>query len=477
MAKDKKKSMVYGDAAEAAAKAATAFGGKSVALPDGTSFMPMKDEKEYRFRFAPFVVGQGNPEQPPGTVWYTRKYFAHARIGMGDDGKGGDTYCCNRRVFGTPCPVCEYSAKLRSTPNADPAVIDALKVKERQLFLVRDGDDKGKGWRILDLSYHALGKQLEAKLKASRNVNRDDDEVEQYPFKHFFYLQGGAVVRILMEDPKLKFKFLQAKNIEITPTKEALPDDFLDTAPCLDDLLIETPYDVLKKVLFEGHADSQDDDDDEPVKKPVSKAPAKKPAPVEDDDDSDEMPMPPKKKAKAAPVEEEEDTEEEEAASDGTIKVGSKVFFDYKGKAVTGVVKKINAETDMASVKSELRDPPHSVDLDELTLVTDEEEEEEEDEPVAPKKAAKAKAKPAPVEDDDDEEEEEAELVLDEEEEEEEEEDDEPVAPKKKGKEPTRSTSKPSKSRAFNQDDGDDDDFAVDDDDDEPVAPKKTPKK
>jgi len=468
MAKDKKKSMVYGDAAEAAAKAATAFGGKSVSLPDGLSFMPMKDEKEYRFRFAPFVVGRGNPEQSPGTVWYTRKYFAHARIGMGDDGKGGDTYCCNRRVFGTPCPVCEYSAKLRSTPNADAAVIDALKVKERQLFLVRDGDDKGKGWRILDLSYHALGKQLEAKLKASRNVNRDDDEVEQYPFKHFFYLQGGAVVRILMEDPKLKYKFLQAKNIEITPTKEVLPDDFLDTAPCLDDLLIETPYDVLKKVLFEGHADRHEEEDDEPVKKPSARA-GKSPDPVEETDD-DELPMP-KKKAKAAPVEDSDQDDEEdgaagEEAAAGTVKVGSKVTFDYKGKQVVGVVKKINAETDMASIKSESRDAPHSVDLDELTLVEDDEDEDEE--PVPPKKKGTAKA--APVEDDDEE------LVLDDDDDEEEEEEEEEEPPKKKGKEPTRSTGKPSKSRAFNEDDGDDDDFAVDDDD-EPVAPKKKPKK
>jgi hypothetical protein len=497
----KKKSMMrnYGDAAEAAAKAATGYVGKSVALPEGMSFMPMKVEKEYRLRFAPYLVGKGNPEMPEGSLYYTRKYYAHARIGVGDDGKGGDTYVCSRRTFGKPCAVCDLVVRLRSNPNTDPQLFEDFKVKERQLFIVRDNEEKDKGWRILDMSYHALGKQLEAKLKASRNAG-DEDEVVSYQFKHFFYLEGGAVVKVLMEDPKLKFKFLQAKNIEIVPTKEVLDDEFLDGMPCLDDILIETPYKVLEKVLTQGDAgDTEDEEEETPAPKKKGKA-----KPVEDDDEEEEVEV----EDEDDDLELDDDDEEETPApkKGAKIKKGDQVEFDYRGKTFKGVVLKVNDETDMVSIKTDTRDLPHTVELDEVRLVKATKGDPKPGTTEAKTAAKKGKAKP--VEDDDDDlttmttwswrtmrrrcrlrrrrarrsrsrttMTDDMELEDDDNVELEDDDEDEEPAPKKKGKPPTKSTSKPSKSRAFSEEE-DDEDFDVEDDEEEEMpAPKKKGKK
>ena len=489
--KTKKKSMQYGDAAEAAEKASTGSGGKSISLPEGFGFYPMKAEKQYKLRFAPYLVGDGNPDMPAGNLFYTRKYWSHSKVGGGDGGMG-DTYVCARRTFGRRCAVCDFVVRLRQVPSTNEKLLKELEPKQRSLFIVRDQEEKEKGWRILDYSYHGIGKMLEAKLKASRHQSADDDEVVQYEPKKFYHLEGGAVVKILMEDAKLPFKWNKASSIDMVPTKEVLPDDFVDGMPCLDDVLIEPDYDVLEQVLTQGDADPVEEDDVDAAPPPV-KGKAKKVEPEDDEDldeDEDEYPVakPGKSKAKPAPEPEdddeseveEDDDDDEQTETHDVPQVGSTVKFTYNGKTFKGVVKKVNEDAENCSIQTEGRDKPNVVDFGDITEVL--KPAPKAAKPGTPAAKVAAKKKPvAPVEADEDDdfddfdEETEDEETEDEETEDEETEDEEEPAPKKKKGKPEVAAKK--KAKKFEVAEDEDDDFALDDDDDEEPAPKKKAKK
>ena len=152
--KSKKKGKKRSTAANAERRAKTHKTGFLIThleLPEGVSFIKIKDDKARRFDVIPYEVGKRkfHPDitfADKGSLHYERTYFRHKRIGASQS-----DYTCNLKTFGKKCPICDFRTKLRKDADADDELIAALAPKEYQLFNVIDTKDREKGVQILDL--------------------------------------------------------------------------------------------------------------------------------------------------------------------------------------------------------------------------------------------------------------------------------------------------------------------------------------
>jgi hypothetical protein len=280
-------------------------------IPEGYELYKFEKEGSVRLDFMGYRVGKGNPYAAEGAMHPERTFFTHRDIGPNED-----TYVCLAKTFNEPCPICEYRAVLLARgADRKSEEIKALLPKERQLWLVRDLNVADSAWQLMELSFAAFGKLLDKRIK-----ERDPDE----NFHKFHYPLSGSMLKIgITENPLPGGKWYEATTIDFKPRAQPYPKGLPDEMPCLDDLIIKTPYEKLKRIFLQlGEDQELTGDEAPPAKKPAAakgraampsgdedeapppkkKAPAPPPA-----DDWEEDAPPPKKKAPPAPVAEEDE--------------------------------------------------------------------------------------------------------------------------------------------------------------------------
>jgi hypothetical protein len=378
--------------------------GLAVEIPKGYELFKFTEEKTYELDVAPFEAGPFNHYGEPGKLWYESTYWVHK--GVGPDNK---TVCCPRRTLTkshpkpTRCAQCEHQsrewARLKALgPKAtkeEKAACGALREKERQLFWLRDREEKKPAWKLFDAAHFGgagsagFGQMIENKCKAMKPNN---------PKLGFFAAEGGCVLLVTTEkDVFNKQTYYKPINIEFEPRDEDLDQDELDELPALEDLPVVLSPKQLDRLFHQGVEDEEGDGGRGKRRERASRN-------GEDFDDSQDDEE--EEEAEDEEEEEEEDDESEEDEDEGDeeeagdeIGVGDEVTFEYRGKTKTGVVASINTKKGIAEVEEEGRERPYNVNLDELTLADEdeseeEEEEEEEEEKPKPKKKVVDKSKP-----------------------------------------------------------------------------------
>jgi len=421
----------------------------TITIPDGVTMFQPK-EGTYRLDIIPYKVGKGNPYADEGLWYYERTFFNHRGIGPNND-----SYVCAAKTANGRCPVCDYRAKLARDPDSDEKLIDSLKPKERQLWLVYDHKDADKGVQLWEVSHHLFGKLLD---KLRKGAEDDEDHV-----RNFDDPEAGATLKVTFsEESSGKYSFIEAVGIEFKPRPNGLDSELLDHGICLDEVVKILPYDKVKAILLQtdDESDSDDDDDDEPA----PKKPKAKPKKDDWDDDDEDEPAPKKKPKKVVSKDEDEDEDEDEPAPKKKPKRTSPpddtTTADEKGLEEGMMVKtegwgiceitRISQDGTSLTLKDEDDELHKAVGVDDVELIKtkkkpatkDDDDDEDDDEP-APKKSKKS------VEDDDDEEE-----------------DDAPRPTKKSSK----TSGKTAKTTSRSEDDDDDDDWDND-------PPKKSTKK
>lgn len=225
----------------------TGGGSNYINRPDGWDFLSI-DEKNspYRFDFMPYRVGKGNPYADKGDLHYERTFFIHRGIGPNNE-----WHLCAAKTLKRPCPICEFRGQLAKDPDADEKLIKSLAPSERQLWLPVWLEEPEVQY-LWEFSYHNFGKSLDAKIKNS-------DEEDEYEF--FADTETGLTVRVSFEQSDAG-KWLECTDIEFKPRKKQYDADIVDSMPCLDDLLIETPYDKLKAIFLQtGETDGEDEEE------------------------------------------------------------------------------------------------------------------------------------------------------------------------------------------------------------------------
>lgn len=414
-------------------------------MPDGLGRYSLKKGNN-RFDIVSFKAGTGNPMADKGEEHWERTYYVHDRVGPEQQ-----KVACLWMNFKKKCPICEHQAKVLQREGQDAA--KAFRPKKRHLFITYVRDEKDKGLQLIDSShFKGLGELLKDKL------NSDDDG----DYDNFADNKDGLTVKVFCkEEPAGEGggKWNAPKTIEFASRKEPISPKVLKNVPCLDDLLVEMPYDKLKKLFTDGvSGDDEDESDDEDDDKPAKKRGKQK---EEDDDeegedeDQDDDEGDDEDSSEDGDDDEEEgdgedgDDDDKEGDEEGeSFQVGDTVTFTVvKGKKktkVTGEVTKINAKGKNAddpilSIQADDQDTPHAVRVSEgVEKVESEDEDEDEEEEKPKKKGGKKSSKDDDDDDDDDEwepsgdDEEEEESDDEDDDEEEEEEDEKPKRGKKK---------------------------------------------
>lgn len=298
----------------------------SLTLPDGVEIWQPK-EGSHRLDIVPYEVGQGNPYAEKGEWYYERTYFAHRQIGPNNE-----TYVCPAKTAGLPCPVCDHRAKLARDPDSDEKMIDALKPKERQLWLIYDHKDKDKGVQLWDFSHWNFGRLLD-------RTRKDADEDEMH-ITDFDDPDAGSSLKVSFSEEKGGgYTYLEAYSINFKPRPNGLDEEILGHGLCLDDMLKVLPYDELKAKLFQTEEEDEDEDDDadeKPSPKKQTRKPKPKPKVDEDEDDDDEDDEPaPKPKKKKEPVADDFDLEEGQMVKHGKHGICEIVRISGDGTSLT----------------------------------------------------------------------------------------------------------------------------------------------
>jgi hypothetical protein len=284
-------------------------------VPDGYGTFKIEAAGVKRIDIVNYRVGKGNPCADEGTLHPERTYFIHRGVGP-----SGDSYVCLAKTLNKPCPICEYTARLAKQAGTDPQVIKDLAPKERQLWWVMDLADAAKGWQLWEVSFHLFGKLLDKRVR-----ERDPDE----DYDLFSSATKGFTLKVGVTEKKLPgTSYYEVETIDFKARSEPYDKALYDQLPCLDDLVIITPYEKLKAIFLQTpEGDDEEapkpaakratpqDDEDPPAPKPKPKpappadedepAPKPKPKPAPPADD-DEAPPPKPKPKPAPPVEDDE---------------------------------------------------------------------------------------------------------------------------------------------------------------------------
>lgn len=206
----------------------------SVKLPENVNFFQLKKAGGYEIDVIPFITtkdpSRANPHCPrPGVAHYERTYFCHRKLGV----EGKSSYVCPGVTFNKRCAVCDF---LRT--NRDEQLEKDFKVQRRMLWAVIDRAEASKEVQVFDSPYFkGFGEKMTKKLQTKL-------------YNDFFHLSGGSTLFLTVEEESFGGgKFMNVSNIEIVRRKDDYPNSLLETVPCLDEVLIDVPYDKMRRIL------------------------------------------------------------------------------------------------------------------------------------------------------------------------------------------------------------------------------------
>jgi hypothetical protein len=289
----------YTNARDRALKQATTTSGSGyLKLPQGATLFKPKAGVHY-LDILPYEAGKGNPYADPGTLHWERTFYVHRGVGPNQE-----MVICPRMTRKARCPICEHRMKLIQEANEEnEELIRDLSPKQRQLFNVIDTKEPDKGVQILDISYHLFGKLLDARIR-----NSDEDE----GWDRFFHLEDGFTLRVGFAEKSFGgFAYYEAESIDFKLRKEPYDEEILQKVYCLDDLLIELPYEQIRAMFLQ--IDEPKEENTPEAAKPTeskSKITVSSSEEEEEEEWEEEAPRPSKKLVQAADEEEEEWEEE-----------------------------------------------------------------------------------------------------------------------------------------------------------------------
>jgi len=330
----------------------------------------------YKIEIIPFVVGPAAEKftlrkyAEVDDLYYERTYWNHRGIGVNND-----AFVCAAKNFGQKCPICEHRAQLAQSPKAEnEEMVKALSPRERQLFLIVDHDDLGKGVQLWEISYALFGKHLDAKVANA-------DEEDRVRFRRFADPDEGSTLKLMATEESMgRNKFLEFSVDEFRPRKAQLDPDWLDHGFCLDDMVRLVPYAELKKIFLQTGEDDSQDDTRARGTAPRGNTRASEPEPA------------PARTSRAAPaknppsgVNEDRVVQTTSPSANGAppaFRAGDEVEFDYREKIVTGVVFRHDPVKGIVEVTVAGRERPQVVDDVDVRL-------------LAPEPAPKPRERPA----------------------------------------------------------------------------------
>lgn len=235
-----------------AEKRGSGFETTTLKMPEGLNFWEIKTGVTKQIDIIPYIVGKGNPYAEEGELHYERTFFHYRSIGIEEK-----NYICSSKTFAKKDYIQEWRQKKSKDPTIDSKLLKDLTPKERQIFLVYDHDDKAKGVQLWEFSFHNFGSLLDSRVKKA-------PESRGWDLFYFPDNDGMTLELTFVESSGGGFKFAEVIAIDFLKREGPIPKEIVEHGICLDDLLVETPYEELKNIFLMGDSDdSKKETDDE----------------------------------------------------------------------------------------------------------------------------------------------------------------------------------------------------------------------
>jgi hypothetical protein len=239
-------------------------------------------EDDHELYIVPYITGSQHPRLKEGKSDFTLAVFVHRGIGVNED-----SYICLNRTYREKCPICEYQSELRESDKADDDEIKALNPTKRSIYNIVSLDtpkEEEKGIQVFDVSHWLFTIPLEEMA----HKKRGGGEVS------YADIDEGKVISFRKKGSKRSTEFTAFEFKD----RDDIPDEILDSAICLDDLLHIPTYEEVYEAFWET---KKEDKKEEPKK----------------EEKSDRKPKEePKKEVKKAEVNKEEDVPESVEGTD-----------------------------------------------------------------------------------------------------------------------------------------------------------------
>lgn len=206
----------------------------------GVKFYKCKTD-DHELYMVPYIVGSHHPRLKEGKMDFVLNVFVHRGIGVNED-----SYICLNRTFRGKCPICEYQADLRESDKADDEEIKALNPTKRSIYNIVCLDtpkEEEKGVQVFDVSHWLFTIPLEElahKKKGGGEVAYAD-------------IDEGKVISFRKKGEKRSTEFTA---FEFKDRSE-IPDEVLDAAICLDELLYIPTYEEVYSAFWETKKDEE----------------------------------------------------------------------------------------------------------------------------------------------------------------------------------------------------------------------------
>lgn len=209
-------------------------------------FFTTKDIQWYRINIVPFEIKtKKHPDVVSGSAKigqyeYVLDFWSHRAVGPGKV-----DVVCPAKTYNKKCPICEESEAMKSKGDMDAH--NALKARRRVCYNIQDLKNKDIDHLQLFMASHFL---FEKPLIADAYNTEDGDRIE---FSHPEY---GTSISFRTEKGQNWIEFAGFKFSERDP----IPEDLVDSAISLDEILIVKTYDELSELLY--GADLADDEEE-----------------------------------------------------------------------------------------------------------------------------------------------------------------------------------------------------------------------
>jgi hypothetical protein len=200
----------------------------------GVKFWSCKED-DHEIYIVPYVVGKQHPKLKEGKSDFALSVFVHRGVGINED-----SFICLNRTYRQKCPICEYQAELRDDDKADEEDIKALNPTKRTIYNIVCLDtakEEEKGVQVFDVSNWLFTLPLEDlahKKKGGGEVAYAD-------------IDEGKIISFKKKGSKRSTEFT-AFEFKDRPD---IPDEILDSAVCLDELLYIPTYEEVSEAFWE----------------------------------------------------------------------------------------------------------------------------------------------------------------------------------------------------------------------------------
>lgn len=193
-------------------------------------------EDDHEIYIVPYITGKQHPRLPEGHSDFVLNVFVHRGIGINED-----NFICLNRTYKQRCPICEYQAKLKENEEADEDEIKSLNPTKRSIYnivCVDTAKDEEKGVQVFDVSHFLFTVPLEEMAHKKKGGG-------EIPYAH---IDMGKIISFRRKGSKINTEYTA---FEFKDRGE-IPDEILDSAVCLDELLYIPTYEEIRQVFFES---------------------------------------------------------------------------------------------------------------------------------------------------------------------------------------------------------------------------------